>query len=161
MTTTAPGLTLALGSPDDTTRFAHALGGVLAAGDTVLLDGPVGAGKSFLARALIRSLQEIPEDVPSPTFTLVQTYHTRAGEIWHADLYRLGGPDEIDELGLSEAFDTAICLIEWPDRLGPLVPDNALTLRLDPDSGDEDARHARLRWRDPKWKARLERLRHD
>ncbi len=161
MITTTPGLTFALGSPDDTTRFAHALGGTLSAGDTVLLDGPVGAGKSFLARALIRSLQEIPEDVPSPTYTLVQTYHTRAGEVWHADLYRLGGPDEIDELGLSEAFDTAICLIEWPDRLGPLVPADALTLRLDPDTSDENARHALLQWQAAKWDAKLERFRHD
>ncbi len=66
--------------------------------------------------------------MPSPTFTLVQTYDTGAVEIWHADLYRLTHPDEVEELGLMQAFDEAICLVEWPDRLGDLAPANALTL---------------------------------
>jgi len=74
-------------------------------------------------------LQDVPEDVPSPTFTLVQIYDTSAGEIWHADLYRLSSPEEAEELGLRDAFETAICLIEWPDRLGSISPTaGALTL---------------------------------
>lgn len=117
-------------SADDTGDLARRIGGLLRPGDTILLDGPVGAGKTHFARSLIQSLLDVPEDVPSPTFTLVQTYDTRAGEIWHADLYRLTAPDEVVELGLTDAFADAICLIEWPDRLGDLAPDTALHLRF-------------------------------
>lgn len=113
------------------------VGRVLKSGDVILLEGDIGAGKSFFARAMIQSLQESPEDVPSPTFTLVQTYDTRAGEIWHADLYRLSDPDEIVELGLTEAFETAICLIEWPDRLADLAPDSAVCMSLTVDHDGE------------------------
>lgn len=115
---------------DETRAFARAFGRVLRSGDVLLLHGEIGAGKSFFSRALIQSLQEVPEDVPSPTFTLVQTYDTSAGEIWHADLYRLSDPDEAAELGLTEAFETAICLIEWPDRLGETAPNDALHLHF-------------------------------
>jgi tRNA threonylcarbamoyladenosine biosynthesis protein TsaE len=104
----------------------------LRAGDTLLLDGGIGAGKTAFARALIRACTDNPaEDVPSPTFTLVQNYATHGPDIWHADLYRLSHPDEALELGLAEAMDTAICLIEWPDRLGTLAPPDALTLRFE------------------------------
>ena len=92
------------------------------AGDTLLLQGPIGAGKTHLARALIQARQSAAgraaEDVPSPSFTLVQTYEAGETEIWHADLFRLGNAAEADELGLTDAFDAAICLIEWPERLG-------------------------------------------
>ena len=71
------------------------------------------------------------EDVPSPTFTLVQVYQDAGVEIWHADLYRLTHPDEVWELGLDQAFETAICLVEWPDRLGNHRPEGALTIRLE------------------------------
>jgi tRNA threonylcarbamoyladenosine biosynthesis protein TsaE len=70
------------------------------------------------------------EEVPSPTFTLVQVYEADGAEIWHADLYRLTHPDEVLELGLDEAFDRAISLVEWPDRLGGHLPPHALRLRL-------------------------------
>jgi tRNA threonylcarbamoyladenosine biosynthesis protein TsaE len=117
-------------SPDATADFARKFGKILRPGDAVLLVGDIGAGKSFFARALIQSLQTVPEDVPSPTFTLVQTYDAQVGEIWHADLYRLTGPDEIIELGLTDAFETSICLIEWPDRLADLAPKSAITFTL-------------------------------
>ena len=124
--------TVILGSESATSRFAAALGARLSAGDTILLEGGIGAGKTHFARALILSRLSVPEDVPSPTFTLVQTYETSDGtELWHADLYRLTDPSELDELGLTDAFEEAICLIEWPDRLGSLRPASALTLRLD------------------------------
>lgn len=112
----------------ETGDLARRIGAGLEPGHVLLLEGPVGAGKTHFARALIQSLLAVAEDVPSPTFTLVQTYEGRRAEIWHADLYRLTAPDEVVELGLEEAFDTAICLVEWPDRLGDLVPDDALTL---------------------------------
>lgn len=122
---------LILASSDATAALARRFGTVLRAGDTLLLQGDIGAGKSYFARALIQSLQDIPEDVPSPTFTLVQTYDTRLGELWHADLYRLGDPGEVEELGLTEAFTSAICLIEWPDRLCALTPSAAAVLTFD------------------------------
>jgi len=118
-----------LASEEDTARLGAWLALHLQPGDCVLLDGPIGAGKSHLARALIRARLGRMEDVPSPTFTLVQTYQADV-EIWHADLYRLSHPDEVLELGLDEAFNSAICLIEWPDRLGRLAPANALRLTL-------------------------------
>lgn len=99
-------------------------------GDTLLLTGPIGAGKSHLSRALIRARLGRQEDVPSPTFTLVQTYDDPRGDIWHADLYRLSHPDEVLELGLDEAFQTAICLIEWPERLGRFAPKGAISINL-------------------------------
>ncbi len=132
----------ALPSPDATARFAERLAPCLAPGDVILLEGAIGAGKTHFARALIHARQfaaGLPlEDVPSPTFTLVQTYETPAAEIWHADLYRLTHPDEIEELGLTDAFDTAICLVEWPDRLGSLTPPGALTLTFLAGADDEE-----------------------
>ncbi|MEO9864416.1 MAG: tRNA (adenosine(37)-N6)-threonylcarbamoyltransferase complex ATPase subunit type 1 TsaE [Yoonia sp.] len=114
----------------DTQRFAAQMSTVLAPGDTILLSGDIGAGKSAFSRAVIRAMVGAEIDVPSPTFTLVQTYETETAEIWHCDLYRLTHPDEAFELGLDEAFETAICLIEWPDRLGNDAPSNALTLHF-------------------------------
>ncbi len=103
----------------------------LVAGDCILLAGPIGAGKSHFARALIRAKLARPdEDVPSPTFTLVQVYQADSVEIWHADLYRLGHPDEAWELGLDQAFQDAITLIEWPERLGSQAPRDAIHLSL-------------------------------
>lgn len=116
-----------------------------------MLSGDIGAGKTFLARALIHSLLTTVEDVPSPTFTLVQTYDTPRGEIWHSDLYRVGGAEDIEELGLSDAFDTAICLIEWPDRLGALAPKDALSLTLTADAQSDTTRHLDIRWSAARW----------
>lgn len=123
---------LSLFLPDEaaTTRLGALLAGQLAAGDCLLLSGPIGAGKSHLARALIQTRLDRAEEVPSPSFTLVQTYEAEDVSIWHADLYRLSHPDEALELGLSEAFDTAITLVEWPDRLGTTAPTTALRLSL-------------------------------
>jgi tRNA threonylcarbamoyladenosine biosynthesis protein TsaE len=123
-------LQLPLPTEAATSRLGTDLAALLQPGDTVLLEGPIGAGKTHLARALIRARLGRAEDVPSPTFTLVQTYAAPGAEIWHADLYRLTHPDEVWELGLDDAFATAICLVEWPDRLGRHVPDKALRLTL-------------------------------
>jgi tRNA threonylcarbamoyladenosine biosynthesis protein TsaE len=129
-----------LASEEETSLLGQWFAAHLGAGDALLLQGPIGAGKSHLARALIRARLGRMEDVPSPTFTLVQTYQADI-EIWHADLYRLSHPDEVLELGLDEAFSTAICLIEWPDRLGSLAPETALRLEL---SSEAEGRRAVL-----------------
>ncbi len=126
-----PPLTLTLPTEADTAALGVRLAGIARPGDCILLEGPIGAGKSSLARAFIRARLGREEEVPSPTFTLVQTYDAGGVEIWHADLYRLTQPDEVWELGLEDAFRTAICLVEWPDRLGAHVPEGALRLRLE------------------------------
>jgi tRNA threonylcarbamoyladenosine biosynthesis protein TsaE len=122
-----------------TQRLGRVLESHLRAGDVVLLEGDIGAGKTCLARALIQEGLAVLEDVPSPTFTLVQTYEVRHGELWHCDLYRLTDPDELFELGLDSAMETAICLIEWPDRMGDARPKNALTLKLSTDGAGRSA----------------------
>lgn len=145
-------------TPEATEAFAQALAPRLVAGDVIELEGGIGAGKTHFARALISARLAAPEDIPSPTFTLVQTYDSAEGvEIWHADLYRLATPDEVVELGLDDAFETAICLIEWPDRLADLHPAHALHLSLDAAAGD-DSRTAVFTWTDPRWDAKLEGL---
>lgn len=131
--------------------FAASLVPIIGNGDTILLSGEIGAGKSAFARGFIRAKLGRMEDVPSPTFTLVQTYETDGGEIWHCDLYRLTHPDEALELGLDEAFATAICLIEWPDRLGDAAPADALQIDF---TAGPDAHHLVVHGSDS-WRARL------
>jgi len=125
---------LLLPDPAATERLAAIIAGQARAGDAILLSGDLGAGKTHFARAFINALTRAPEEVPSPTFTLVQTYDAEAGgesvEIWHFDLYRLKSPDETLELGIEEAFSEGISLVEWPDRLGSLKPREHLELRL-------------------------------
>ncbi len=135
--------TLSLFLPDDTatTRLGAVLAGLVHPGDTILLHGPIGSGKTHLARALIQGRLGHAEDVPSPSFTLVQTYTAPDAEIWHADLYRLSQPDEVHELGLEDAFATAICVVEWPDRLAKSAPANALNITL---LAESDGRRATL-----------------
>lgn len=123
-------LTIFLPDEAATARLGQWFAPRLGPGDCLLLEGPIGAGKSHFARALIRARLGREEDVPSPTFTLVQSYDAGDAEIWHADLYRLGHPDEAFELGLDEAFAKAITLVEWPDRLGAAAPAGAIRLRL-------------------------------
>lgn len=130
-----------------TGRAGEALAAALRPGDTVALTGDLGAGKSTLARAVLRALGWA-DDVPSPTFTLVQSYDVDP-PVWHVDLYRLESPAEADALGLFET-DAAL-LIEWPDRLGDRLPADALQLAL---SGSGNAPR-RLTWAAPaSWKGR-------
>ena len=119
--------------PDEqaTRRLAIDIANSLAPGDLVTLSGDLGAGKTTFARSLIRYLAGDEKiEVPSPTFTLVQTYETPAGPIWHFDLYRLSGADEVIELGWDEVRANGIALVEWPDRLGPLLPADRLDIAI-------------------------------
>jgi len=109
-------------SQQDLVTLAKPLAGVLRRGDVVALWGDLGAGKTTFARVLIQALVGEELDVPSPTFTIVQVYDSSHGEIWHCDLYRLKDADEAFELGLQDAFHEAICLVEWPEQLGNLLP---------------------------------------
>lgn len=119
-----------LAGPDATARLAATLAPLLHAGDVVALEGDLGAGKTAFARALIRALTGREEEVPSPTFTLVQTYEAAEFDIWHFDLYRLKKPEEAFELGIEDAMAEGLSLIEWPDRLGPWLPRDRLTVAL-------------------------------
>ncbi|MCW3477240.1 tRNA (adenosine(37)-N6)-threonylcarbamoyltransferase complex ATPase subunit type 1 TsaE [Limobrevibacterium gyesilva] len=108
-------------------------------GDAILLEGPLGAGKTTLARAFLRAAAADPAlDVPSPTYTLVQSYDTRHGPVHHFDLWRLDGPAALAELGWDDAR-ADIVLVEWPERLGALRPEDALTVALRPLDGDARA----------------------
>ncbi len=130
---------LHLSDEQSTTRLAQRLAPLLVVGDTVLLDGPIGAGKTHFCRSLIQTRLGQAEDVPSPTFTLVQTYQADVA-IWHADLYRLTHPDEAQELGLEDAYVTAICLVEWPDRLGQHLPSDPIRISLSAEGAGRRAR---------------------
>lgn len=135
-----------------TERLAASLARVLRKGDVIALAGPLGVGKTAFARALIAALGG-EEEVPSPTFTLVQVYELPAVAVWHLDLYRLAKPTDAYELGIEEAFAEGVSLIEWPEHLGPLLPAERLEVALafadssdaSPGSGERDeARRARL-----------------
>ena len=110
-------------------EFGARLSRALRAGDTVALSGGLGAGKTTLARGLVQSV--LPHEiVPSPTYTLVQTYELTDFTLWHCDLYRLEHHDEAYELGLMDALGEDVCLLEWPDRLGPLLPKDVLEIDI-------------------------------
>lgn len=146
-----PTLTIALPDEAATAALGERLGAVARAGDVIALVGDLGAGKTTLARALIRSHLGPETEAPSPTFTLVQTYPGPRFDIWHFDLYRLEDPGEARELGLEEAVD-GLSLIEWPERLGRYLPTVRLEVRL---SLEGQGRIARLVDLDD-WSTRLD-----
>lgn len=124
-------VSLSLPDAAATEALGRSLAPLLRPRDIVALHGDLGAGKTTLARGLIRALVgDEALAVPSPTFTLVEIYDTPAGPLWHFDLYRLNNPDEAWELGIEQGFAEAICLIEWPERLGGLLPASRLDLSL-------------------------------
>jgi tRNA threonylcarbamoyl adenosine modification protein YjeE len=124
----------------DTAGLAGRIAPLLEPGDAVALWGDLGAGKTTLAREILRALG-VTEDVPSPTFTLVQTYETPRLAVAHYDWYRLKSPRELDELGFREALDDGAALVEWPERAPDYLPDHALHLRL---SIEGDGRRVKL-----------------
>ena len=139
---------LVLSGLEATRSLARRLAPTLCAGDVIGLAGPLGAGKTTLARDLIEALAAAGGggpvgEVPSPTFTLVQIYETGAVPVWHFDLYRLERPADALELAIEEAFAGAISLIEWPERLGEMMPADWLELRIERES--DGARRAVIR----------------
>ncbi|GAB4517639.1 MAG: bifunctional tRNA (adenosine(37)-N6)-threonylcarbamoyltransferase complex ATPase subunit type 1 TsaE/phosphotransferase [Roseibium sp.] len=126
-----PFFSVEVADESETRRLANDIAVILKAGDTVCLSGDLGAGKSAFSRAVIRNLAGDPElEVPSPTFTLVQTYALDRFELSHFDLYRLEEPEELDELGLDDLLETGAALIEWPEKAGGLLPPSALWIRI-------------------------------
>jgi tRNA threonylcarbamoyladenosine biosynthesis protein TsaE len=147
-------LSVRLELPDEaaTRTLAVRLAASARAGDAIGLKGPLGVGKTTFARAFIAARAALSgvdvDDVPSPTFTLVQTYDfpgdpTLSPRVYHIDLYRLSAPGETIELGLEEAFAAGICLIEWPERLGTLLPRSRIELTFAP-GAHENARNVEL-----------------
>ena len=121
-----------------TARLAAALAALAGPGDSIGLFGPLGSGKTAFARGFIRALTgNASEEVPSPTFTLVQTYDASAATVYHFDLYRIEDPEEVWELGIEDAFADGISLIEWPERLGTLLPSDHVTVRFESVPGDD------------------------
>ena len=139
-------------------NLARSLSGNLKAGDQVLLQGTLGAGKTSFARALIRKLigdETQSEHIPSPTFTLVQSYEAEEFEILHADLYRLADPSEIMELGLFDEDTPKLLIIEWPDRLGSMIDNHSLWIEFDI---VDDRRRLSFQSNDMSWQERLKAL---
>tara|TARA_R110002095_G_scaffold87238_4_gene76005 strand:- start:3263 stop:3742 length:480 start_codon:yes stop_codon:yes gene_type:complete len=150
-------ITRTLQDEEATVALAIALARLSQVGDVIYLKGTLGMGKSTFARAFIRHLAKNSNlEVPSPTFTLVQSYLDLPLPVWHLDLYRLENPEEVEELGLDEALSTAVSLIEWPERLGTITFPNTVILTLE--SGKTaDQRQVHLSG-DASWKDRLKRL---
>ena len=125
--------TFSLFLPDEaaTDRLGAVLATRLRPRDVVALEGGLGAGKTTLARAILRAAAGDPGlVVPSPTFTLVEIYDTPRGAFWHFDLYRLEAPEQVFELGWEDARADGMALVEWAERLGPLLPRERLTVTL-------------------------------
>jgi tRNA threonylcarbamoyladenosine biosynthesis protein TsaE len=123
--------------------FAQRLAPLLRAGDVIALKGELGAGKTAFARALIHALGAVDREVPSPTFTLAQSYEGRALGIWHFDLYRLKSADEALELGIDEMGCDSVVLIEWPERLGAALASDRLEITFEY-CAEDDARRITL-----------------
>lgn len=120
---------------DETGRVGAMLTAALQAGDVVTLSGPLGVGKTALARSILRAAGH-EDEVPSPTFAIVQPYDDLSPPIWHCDLYRLEDSSELEELGLDTALEDGVLLVEWPERAGAFAWPQALRLTLDFAGGD-------------------------
>ena len=132
-------------------RFGGSLSSAMKSADFIALFGPLGAGKTTFARGVIQALCGPDQEVPSPTYTLVQTYDTRLGPLWHYDLYRLDNPDGVFELGWDDTVG-GIALVEWPEKAGKHLPAWRLDVRLDIDG---DTRRITLEPRGEDWQTRL------
>ncbi len=146
---------LILDGEEATAELAAEIASLAEDGDVIALSGELGTGKTTFARAFLREWG-VQEEIPSPTFTLVQTYELEAGTVWHFDLYRLENPDDALELDIEDAFTEGISLIEWPERLGAYLPWERLDLRFA--IGErEDVRRVEIEGTD-EWADRLKEL---
>lgn len=136
-----------LRSEAETDAFARVFARALEPLDAVMLRGGLGAGKTSFCRAVIRELcRDDRLEVPSPTFTLVQHYEAADGRaLWHFDLYRIEDPDEVYETGWEEALGQAVVLVEWPERLGALLPGRRIEVTLSPVADNPDARRVEVK----------------
>ena len=129
---------------DQVSNLASSFARLLKPTDALLLSGDIGSGKTFFARKVIQRMmlnQGISvEEVPSPTFTIVQVYDLISPAVWHLDLYRLSSFEEIIELSLEDGFDRGISLIEWPDRMGPYIPKRNISIAFHQGEADFDSR---------------------
>lgn len=150
-------LSLVSTSEQETEDLSIKLANMAKMGDVFLLEGTLGAGKSTFARAFIKKLSKA-EEVPSPTFTLVQSYTSPKGEIFHFDLYRIKSPEEVFELGIEEAMSEGICLIEWAEKMGGFRPRDAFIISISHDAPSENSRKIIISTASPDKFARLESL---
>jgi tRNA threonylcarbamoyladenosine biosynthesis protein TsaE len=144
----SPPVSLQLSGPDATRALAATIAAGTRPGDVIALRGALGAGKTVFARGFIEAFARLhdappPGEIPSPTYTLAQVYEFPGGTVVHFDLYRLKSASEAHELGIEDAFADAISLIEWPDRLGALLPADRLEIELR-DGAGENARIAEI-----------------
>ena len=137
-----------------TERWARFLGRHLQAGDVVTLQGNLGSGKTTFARAILQSYG-VKGDIPSPTYTLLQTYETDHGLVVHMDLYRLKSALELDEIGWEDALHDGIALIEWPERAEVYLPEDRLNILF---SIDQDLGRSSLWTGEGLWRDRLAKL---
>jgi len=128
----------------DTKKLAIAIGALLKKGDFIALTGDLGAGKTAFSRFLIQSLEESYEDVPSPTFTLVQFYDLPKFTIWHFDLYRVKNHEEVYELGWEDAISDGVCLVEWPERAKNILPEDRIEINFSFADSNNDTRVANI-----------------
>lgn len=150
-------------SPEDTMKIARSLAQILTRGDVVTLSGTLGAGKTEFVRALIQARLGGDTEVPSPTFNLLLVYENEPSDIpiYHYDMYRLEDPEEVFELDLEDALDHGISLIEWADRMGRYLPEDALDIQIDfLAGGGDEARRISFSGSD-QWRRRLEELSED
>ena len=126
-------------SPNEMIKVARSLAPLFGEGDVIALKGTLGVGKTTFVRALIQMLTGKKTDVPSPTFTLLQTYDTPKFTIHHFDFYRLKNPEEAYEIGIEDAFESGVCLIEWPEKIANLLPSDSKSICFE--IQDDGARH--------------------
>ena len=139
----SPHAIIDLADEQATEALAARLSAMCGHGNMIALTGDLGMGKTVFARSFIRQQASPEEEVPSPTFTLVQIYETETDPVYHFDLYRLKAPDEVLELGFEDALNDGVVLVEWPDRLGPYLPHDRLDIEL-LQGPSEGARQAKL-----------------